>query len=446
MNFKKLPIYITLALIASLSLSACNEDDSSSTIIVDEPVADDIDIDTWETRVSSFAKAKNIDIKEAKQRLDMMDVVSKASPIIEDYFGEDISGMYFGDQDNGFGLNVRTNRKDDGSILNYNLIQRIKEETGIPLKLLFNSTHNEKQMNSFLNDIETSISGDESFLNYIYYNPETDSIVASLKQEDHTSDEYLSFEKNLQNNSFGKKVELINDHPLPTVDVNKFGGPVVGGAVLRVSLDSVGCTAGFPAYLNGVKGVLSAGHCGDLNYYISNLGTTYSVGRNTGSTSTKFDIEFYPVITTEPLSPSMYTSSGSINTIPINRVGTRSDYFFNDWVCHYGQTTQYTCGELKGIVKSPSVNGCNGWSIYGYCDKSYMLISGQTSDDSLRAGGGDSGGPWIKTLSTGENIAYGIHSSSSRGLISPTYTNAYVSPIYLAYEVGNGNLQILTQP
>ena len=446
MRFKKISTHIALALLISFSLSACNEDDNSTDIVVTNPTVDSNTVNTWEIRASSFAEAKNIDIEDAKHRLTMMDNVSKASPMIEDYFGEDVAGMYFGVQDYEFVLNVRTNRKDASSISDYNMIQQVKEESGIPLNILLNSAHNETQMSSFLNDLEKNTLGREKFLNYIYYDPEIDSIVASLKEGEHTSAEYLSFKEKLQSNSFGTKVVMSNNHPLPTTDANAFSEPVVGGGVLSLRQYETGCTAGFPAYLNGVKGVLSAGHCGDLNYYTSNLGTTYPLGRDTGSTSTRFDIEFYPVLTTQPLLPAIYTNTNSVNTIPINRIGTRSDYFFNDWVCHYGKTNGYTCGELKGIVQSPSVNGCNGWSIYGYCDKSYMLISGETSGDLLRAGSGDSGGPWIKTLSTGENMAYGIHSSSSRSTIPPLYTNAYVSPIYLAYELGNGTLQIPTQP
>ena len=120
----------------------------------------------------------------------------------------------------------------------------------------------------------------------------------------------------------------------------------------------------------------------------------------------------------------------------------------NDWVCHSGRTSGQaenggvlnkrgeSCGRITGTERGTSVCGCNGWTSTQACEgRSFIVVSGKNGTN-LRAYSGDSGGPWYKTTSSGEVIAMGIHSASSKTTIGEIYTTARFSPLYLAYDLG----------
>lgn len=200
------------------------------------------------------------------------------------------------------------------------------------------------------------------------------------------------------------------------------------------------CTAGFPATVNGVKGILTAGHCREavLNQYrgFSNDNSNYPLGRPTGSRSPDIDIEFYLVLTSAPLLPRFYYGHWSTNTNPINRVATRRDIAVGTPACHYGVTLGYSCGVISGFSTPKQIAGCNA---YPYDCSAYSSINITSINTGFRCKGGDSGGPWfisVSDVNTRETLALGSHSSGAKFPDGITCSTGYVSPLYNVSALG----------
>lgn len=439
MKTRKVVAYIFGMAVASIVLAGCNEDDKNNGFIDNEDKVENqfVRDNDWEKRVFSYSKDESISIEEAERRLTIMDSAHMAVPMIEEHFRENISGSYFGSESGNFSLNIRNSRLGEKSVLDEGFVERVKDTTGVPIHIINNSLSNKAQMDSFLADSYSELIK-EKHPQSISYDPELDEITVSYYNTENTGHSYEKLKNKIINNPYSKKVNFTNAGDLPKVDVS-FNQPVVGGADIKNYGATSGCTTGFAAYLNGVKGVLTAGHCEELGqtmyWYISNLGDYYRLGKSTNNKSLIMDIEFFPVITEQPLAAGFYQDERSTALTPVDRVGTASDIHINEYICHFGQTTGVSCGYVKGLTPHPSAYGCNGWTKTGDCG-----LTLKVQGPSLKRAGGDSGGPWFKTNANGEYIALGIHSGGTN--YPPT---AYVSQLYLANDLA-GSLYIPTAP
>lgn len=153
------------------------------------------------------------------------------------------------------------------------------------------------------------------------------------------------------------------------------------------------CTSGFAVRnSNGVEGITTAAHCSDNGVQLRRNGTTLPlIAKRYG---TFYDVEWRttPGFDDRPL---FFTGPGnrrvtSLKTRVITNVG--------DYVCKYGQTTGYECGNV--LDKNYKVDYGNGANFYA----SFVLVYKAKGDGRL-SDGGDSGGPWFSV-----NSAAGIHS------------------------------------
>lgn len=178
---------IPIALAISGSLLLCGfEGYNYSGTICDDSLEQEHQIgnenqSSWQYRLCSYAKAENIAIEEAMYRLDIMDSADKINSNITSYFGNELSGIFFGVYKGKFGLNIRTSRNGGLTADDKDLIKRVKAESGVPLNIIFDTTHNQAQMNNFLarvNDLDViNDTGSLDSINYqVSYNMVEDVI------------------------------------------------------------------------------------------------------------------------------------------------------------------------------------------------------------------------------------------------------------------------------
>lgn len=175
-----------------------------------------------------------------------------------------------------------------------------------------------------------------------------------------------------------------------------------------------GCTTGFAAINPQVSAyILTAGHCSDTQSYAGqNLAL---VGQ---AQYYSYDIQWH--------SPAPFGLSNLIfdgwGTRPIRAAKGRDAQAIGDYVCHYGKTTGYGCGNIYDKNIAPS------W--VQWANPTFIRV--RTSGPTLSQPG-DSGGPWFYG-----NTAFGIM-SGQWGYWAP-YDGIYMAVNYL----NDFGLQILT--
>lgn len=167
------------------------------------------------------------------------------------------------------------------------------------------------------------------------------------------------------------------------------------------------CTSGFAVKnSSGTMGILTAGHCNDIQYY--NGISLPMVGNEAYFGPYDFQWHTAPGFTVRNLA-----FDGTYNRY-IYSTKHRNNQAINSWVCHYGMTSGYACGFIIDKNFKPGEPGST-WT------PTYMLVH---SDDVDLSALGDSGGPWFSG-----NTAYGVHSG---GFVN--YNDAYYMAInYVDY-------------
>ena len=141
------------------------------------------------------------------------------------------------------------------------------------------------------------------------------------------------------------------------------------------------CTTGFTVRnSSGVRGVSTAGHCGN-SQSLSGYSLTFRSERYSGS----YDIQWHNA--SGHTYPNTIRVSSSTRSITATR--SRTSQTVGSQVCKQGKTTGYTCGTISTISYCAS----------GAC--TWVRVAGNGYNLSE---GGDSGGPWFSG-----NTAYGSH-------------------------------------
>ena len=176
------------------------------------------------------------------------------------------------------------------------------------------------------------------------------------------------------------------------------------------------CTTGYTVRntVTGVTGVTTAGHCAseDLTYRESSV-ISYPADYMGERWDDNQDGQWHT--TSHPEFPQFWSGS-ALRTVA--RMVGRAE-MMGDWVCKYGVTTGYSCGQIVSLSFSPPPNvGCR----FGYiCQNVWARVESST----LRSFRGDSGGPWFNA-----GDAYGIHTGSdSTGTDAADVTYAYFMTI-----------------
>ena len=165
--------------------------------------------------------------------------------------------------------------------------------------------------------------------------------------------------------------------------------PLIGG--IQIEPDSGGyCTLGFTARKNGVKGIVTAGHCADLNddIYQPTFGWLNKIGSVAVNPSGPRWSDALWVPVSRNINYEVYPDYSVTGMVP------SWNQYEGEFICKGGRTTGETCGRIVDTCTSIS------HPIYGtlYCQ--YFA--------DYRVSGGDSGGPVYHRVSDSTSL-YGVH-------------------------------------
>ena len=206
-----------------------------------------------------YAEINNISLGEAKKRLAIMGNTDAVS-MVKEHFGNDLTGIYYGlDEKGNFGLNVRTVKQTNRSVQDDTFVKSVLDKTNVPINLQSNASLSEKQINESIKLNSTEAKKILPSIQAVGYSPIEDVIYIEFydKNKKYKEVEIASLETQL-NKLFSYKVKL-KQLDTPTESLSVIGGGELGNG--SQSLFTSSCTSGFTAILNGVKGVLTAGHC-----------------------------------------------------------------------------------------------------------------------------------------------------------------------------------------
>nr|WP_317200443.1 hypothetical protein [uncultured Psychrobacter sp.] len=411
-------------------LSGCgSDDDSNNDISVSNPNTDNTG--NYETRIAAYAELKEIPLDEAKRRLLVMDSAYESYPAIDEHLRDSVSSIYFnGDED--FGLTVRTTRKGELlSILDENLIKKIKDETGMLLRIKNNAVMNSDELQVMLSQKTEELS--EKILGFqaMGYNPKKDSIIIKVYDPSLSSNEELSNKYSMKDLSgIDVEFQLLSAPISPAVLVG-------GGQLLSFngSTPSGRCTAGFSAFAsNGAPAIITAYHClgrskysngvtsfqyTDNNNVIHNLTPAYT------RPSANHDMALLLAPSFTSIKAGVYLDD-RFGSSPVVERGTKQSLkkgLFStpaeEFLCHYGRKTGFSCGEtkelyigLKAVYNGVSLCNTDKTS----CNSTFISLTG--SD--LKCSAGDSGGPVVSGYpvdNRGGFAAYGIVSACDQTLV-----------------------------
>jgi hypothetical protein len=174
----------------------------------------------------------------------------------------------------------------------------------------------------------------------------------------------------------------------------------VGDGHTRGGADLSTCTSGFVVRhpSNGVRGYITAGHCGNNQTYFEFGGTSYSTTFIDEIRDADQDVQWH---TTPHIEQPRFYASSTTSHRPLTSRRTRSQQSVGGYVCHRGKTTGYSCGTIQTKTFAPTyTNACPGTT----CSSVWVRVSGS----SLECFPGDSGGPWFLVFR-----AYGIYKGQS---------------------------------
>lgn len=171
-------------------------------------------------------------------------------------------------------------------------------------------------------------------------------------------------------------VDLVTVEALATPRVNIYGGLPVSN-----------CTSGFGCKrADGTKGITTAGHCPDLQFY-QGAELPYQQGQVSGY----YDIQWNTAPTFTVINKIQVSSGGTTRDITATKAW--ADQAIGEWVSKYGNTTGYTAGYIssKTIVLD----------YVPYSEATFVKVIPNIYYPVI-CQGGDSGGPWFVS-----NTAYG---------------------------------------
>lgn len=211
---------------------------------------------------------------------------------------------------------------------------------------------------------------------------------------------------------------------LAIVAVDALAQPQQGGFhPLRGGRPLWGCSSGFTARnAGGSVGVLTAGHCADVQEYPDwDLPLTYVSGQVSGSRDVQFHNRHCNM-----RAPNEFDSGVGIRLVTATR--SRDQQVVGSQVCRYGAATPYRCGLITSKSFCPSsVSSCSS-----------TFIRVHPTDGQPLSANGDSGGPWFA-----DTYAYGIHSGGVGGSIDSFYMAVnYATTVasVLTVDAGGGHL------
>jgi hypothetical protein len=171
---------------------------------------------------------------------------------------------------------------------------------------------------------------------------------------------------------------------------------------------------------SGIKGFLTAAHCGNTQSYFGYNGQSYATTFKAELNTARKDMQWHSTASGE--FAEFYANSTTARRQVTSATGW-ADQAEGSVACHRGQTTGYSCGTITD--KTFQTSTCNG---NNPCEFTWVRVEG----GALACSGGDSGGPWFLG-----NSAYGIHHSGASAGTAPGQCNfAVFSPIDFKTDLG----------
>lgn len=384
--------------------------------------AETVSIDPLATE--SYSKEFNVSAQEAERRLTIQTQLDYITKKLNEQFGDTIASVYF---DNGqdFKLVVRTTKKGNAQKQVIDLTSQLSKQYELPIEVVANSPRNFKAIQNILKNQGERIGRQYEGFQTVAYDPQKDAIYLGFYQPD--------LNKQNEIKSKIKKVSgmdvVLDFMPNPITPTS-----VVGGGALYTSTNAKNCTAGFTGRMNGALGILTATHCLQNSRSYGNIaGGKFTFGTPITDNSTNHEISFVPLNTPSVtgevyrywggFKDDVYQSNLKITGLGLSTTNAtlyNGDYVGGTTLCHIGQSTGFSCGQVTQV--NASNFGCNA-SFKGASQSSCGLTSIVVRAKQLKQSGGDSGGPYFD----GSGKAYGIASSGTTAV--GDLSGAIVSPV-----------------
>ena len=357
--------------------------------------------DLLDESARSYASQYGVDDAEARRRILVMANSGEALAEIGASLGDDLAGAYF-EHEPAFRFVMRSTAKGQGAQARTQEIAVDAEQADGPLTLTVaiepGARRSKRAIENILatqgNRLMRAIPGVQG----LGYDPARNLIVVDVYVEEGQSLDQAEAVAALDRIAGMETAINVIDAPLRTTAAR-------GGGKL---LNSSGgyCTAGFAATRGGVGGIVTAGHCGtNKTSYKGQDAAAHTLYDFYVPTTTNHDL-LWAKTTGDEYGEFFPGTSSAYRTVTGTRFrsSTNSSGWFSSgsYVCHFGHTTGFSCGEVQSTTYQPGdAAACTSSSP---CSAVWVKFSGPD----LACYSGDSGGPVFA-----DNTAFGVFSTAA---------------------------------
>jgi archaellum component FlaF (FlaF/FlaG flagellin family) len=311
---------------------------------------------------TEYTKAYGVELDEALQRLSLQDTIGDLNYQLRANEADSFAGLWI-QHNPAFKVVVKftgAGQKIISPYLENSLLAELVEVQTADVSLaMLETTQKEAMQRISLLDIRVDSS----------INIQTGVVELYVLDRDEFEESLQELDLQLPNH-----VEVIVVKHLLQPTSNIYGG---------LSWDNVVCTIGFSVQsYNRELGVTTAGHCGntpptpEIDFFYDSLLVPHRQTAFSGNA----DIQWHAALNHTVRS---WIYDGSYNR-PITQTKVRAYQTEGEWVCHYGRTTLYGCGNII----STSYIGTPPDSTW-----TYIVVDNPSNIDLSEPG--DSGGPWF---------------------------------------------------
>lgn len=196
--------------------------------------------------------------------------------------------------------------------------------------------------------------------------------------------------------------DLLGDFP---VRLDVLTSPITQQAMGGGTLASPTCTSSFSVKQTstGTLGITTAAHCSNSLSSYSGADGAATLTFKAESYNASDDYQWHTASNTSQPKFVYQKSGTTFSTRTLTGRRLQSSTSVGNNLCHYGATTNYSCGDVTSTSYRPTWS-CNGAT----CNATFVSVGPPASGTGLACAGGDSGGPWF--VST---VAAGTHSGGS---------------------------------
>lgn len=369
-----------------------------------------------EQDIRSYSLLHGVSTAEANKALVLEANRDSALDTIEKEFKGRIGGIYVENAPTykivvrvkGYGQNEKRNVAVGNAISKSNL----------PIEIQYGAKETRENAKGQLNKAAKLASKYFSKVQTVGYDEKSGSIYVRVKGKQTTENQRKidQIKAEWNNPNLPLEINLVNWSVKPLVDAN--GGTFVAGQISSTMYAD--CTTGFGIKnANGTKYMSTAAHCPN-NFKSKQDGTPYTfVGEIPFAQSN--DLQWNS--TTANITNKFYVGPTTTRTLTGRR--TLSATRVGDSVCHYGNSTGYSCGTVRGVgVIVPEYDPNTGAPLF----PGSFWVDVNTST----CGGSDSGGPVFTALT----IASGILSLGAIDDVTGACQGYYYVPTDKIYENG----------